>query len=82
VPTGTNTERFARTQPADELRFLRTAGHERIDQEVRVEMSHCSRPGEQLPACIRHRILPGGRTFRCQPHLFLQLPEHLEQLGR
>ena len=77
-----DSQRLARAQPAHELRFPRTAGHERIDQEVRVEMNHVARSGEPLSPCIRHRILPRRRTFRRQPHLILQLSEHLEGFGR
>jgi hypothetical protein len=75
-------QRFAGSEPAYELRLLRTPRHERINQEVRVEVYHGARPGEPLPACIRHCIFPRRRTLSRQPHLVLQLPEHLEGLGR
>ncbi len=69
----------ARAQ-ADEDCFL--SWHERIDQEVRLEVDHGACSGEPLSPCIRPRILPRRRTFRRQPHLILQLPEHLEGFGR
>ena len=77
-----DSQQLARTQPAHELRLLRTAGHERINQVVRVEMNHGARSGKPLPPCIRRRIFPRRRTFRRQPHLLLQLPEHLEGFRR
>ena len=76
-----DSQRLARTQPAHELRFLRAAGHERINQEVRVEVDHGARSGEPLSPCIRHRVFPRRRTFRREPHLILQLPEHGERFG-
>lgn len=77
---GIDSQCLASTQPAHHLLLLGTARHERINQEVRVEVNHGARIGEALPPRIRHGVFPGCRTFHRQSDLVLQLAKHLQRL--
>ena len=52
IPSGSPAPR-----PAHQLRLLRTARHERINQKIRVEMSHGTSPG-----AAHSRLVPPGRA--------------------
>lgn len=69
--------RLTGTQPADHLSFLRTAGNERINEEIGIEVNHGLCSCERLPSSIHDRLFPFCGVVCGQGHLRLQLTERL-----